>query len=58
MYRAHIELKNTLCSTLNGHIKSDIFRMKTRKYKSCIEHSLFGENVDITVYNSLIEAVH
>lgn len=58
MYAAHINLKNTLCSTLDGNIKAEIFTMRTRKFGSCLEESLFDDNVPVSVYNSLIDAVH
>ncbi|KAA6394800.1 MAG: putative Oligoendopeptidase F, partial [Streblomastix strix] len=58
MHSAHIAKKNTICSALNGQIKSEIFKMKARKYNSCLEHALFGDQIDSQVYKSLIHAVH
>ncbi|KAA6370232.1 MAG: putative Oligoendopeptidase F, partial [Streblomastix strix] len=58
VYNAHIALKNTLTSTLAGQIKADIFMQKARRFNSCVERSLFEDDIDVSVYNSLIEAVH
>ncbi|HBY20812.1 MAG: oligoendopeptidase F [Clostridiales bacterium GWE2_32_10] len=57
-YETFMSYKNTFASTLNTSIKSDIFITKTKKYESTIKSALFPDNVDISVYNNLIEAVH
>lgn len=54
-YKSH---ENTFASILNTHIKGEIFEVKTRKFNSCIEASLFVDNVPLNVYDSLIDAVN
>ena len=48
----------TLASSLASSIKGDVFLAKARHYSSAREASLFADNVPVTVYDSLIEAVH
>ena len=47
----------TLASSLSNSIKADVFLAKARHYPSAREASLFPDNVPVTVYDSLIEAV-
>lgn len=54
-YRRYI---NTFASTMSGNVKKDIFYAKLRKYNSSLETSLFDDNVDVGVYNNLIDTVH
>lgn len=58
MYGVYGQYKNTFASTLYGGIKSEIFYVKTRKYESALQGSLFQDNVSVDVYNNLIDAVH
>lgn len=48
----------TKAALLEGQVKSDIFRARTRKYDSAIEASLFNDMVSLSVYDSLIKSVH
>lgn len=57
-FGTYIGFKNTLCSTLDGHIKKELFEMRVRRYSSCLEHSLFRNGVPEAVYHTLIDAVH
>lgn len=47
----------TLASSLSNSIKADVFLAKARHYPSAREASLFPDNVPVSVYDSLIEAV-
>jgi len=38
-------------------MKQHLFIAKARKYNSCLEARLFGDNIDTTVYLQLIDAV-
>ncbi|KAK2957693.1 putative Oligoendopeptidase F like protein [Blattamonas nauphoetae] len=58
MYDTHIKLKNTLSSCLYGNVKNEVFTSKARHFPSCIEASLFDDNAPLSVFNSLIEAIH
>jgi oligoendopeptidase F len=57
MYETYGKQKNTIAATLNSSIKKDIFFSKIRKYNSDLEASLDGDNVPVSVYDNLIEAV-
>ncbi len=50
--------ENTFSSIIDSHIKGDRFFAKSRGFNSTIEASLFDDNVPLSVYNSLIEAVN
>lgn len=50
--------KNTLTSVYLSSLKKDVFLTRARKYKSSCEASLSDKNIDVKVYDSLIETVH
>ena len=56
-YGAYKSLINTITSTYFGNVKKDVYLTKVYKYGSCLEHALFSEDVDISVYNNLLKAV-
>lgn len=49
---------NTIAATYSGSVKFDCFRAKVRGYNSAREAALSGGNVPVSVYDSLIEAIH
>ncbi len=49
---------NSFSSLFNGNLKSNIFYAKARKYNSAREAALFKNNIPISVYDNLIEAVN
>ena len=49
--------KNTLASTLSGHINSLCKLAKINKFSSSMEASLFNEEIDVKVYNNLIDNI-
>jgi oligoendopeptidase F len=49
---------HTLAATLSGSMERDVFAAKVRHYPSAIEAALFNDNVPLSVYDSLIAAVH
>lgn len=53
-YRSHI---NTLAANYAGNVKKDWFFAKVRGFNSCMERSMFAENVPPTCYKKLLEAV-
>ncbi|WP_300278054.1 oligoendopeptidase F [Peptacetobacter sp.] len=57
-FSTYEKFKNTYASSLYGAIKSEIFYAKMRKHNSAIEGSLFADNINVEVYNNLIDAVH
>ncbi len=58
MHEKYTLHQNTLCELLNGNVQSHLFNAKARKYKSCLEASLYPKNIELDVYHSLIDAVN
>jgi oligoendopeptidase F len=50
--------KNTIAATLAGSVQRDVYYARARNFHSALESSLFADNVPVTVYDSLITAVH
>lgn len=50
--------ENTLAELLNGDVQGRVFNARARRYKSCLEASLYPKNIDPEVYHALIKAVH
>ena len=57
-YKEYDKHKNTLAELYASQIKQDIFSAKIRNYKSVREMELFGDDIPVKVYDSLIESVH
>ncbi|MBQ8375027.1 MAG: oligoendopeptidase F [Clostridia bacterium] len=57
-YAAYIALIDAITQTYYGNVKKDIFYSTARKYGSCMERALDGEDVQPIVYENLISAVH
>ncbi len=57
-YAEFVDHENTLATTLEGSIQRDVYYAKARNYPSARESSLFADNVPVSVYDSLIDAVH
>jgi len=54
-YEAHA---NTLAATMSSSVLQDIYIARARNYPSALEAALFSDKVPVSVYDSLIEAVH
>lgn len=50
--------KNTLCELIEGQVQTHLFHAKAKGFKSCLEAALYPNNIDPSVYKSLILAVH
>ncbi len=57
LYREYLGLSNTLGATYSASVKSDIFFSRARNHNSSLEAALFSNNVPLSVYTGLIEAV-
>lgn len=57
LYKTYSNFENTICSCLTGDIETTSSIAKIRKFNSSIEASLFNDNVNIDVYNNLIDTV-
>jgi len=54
-YAAH---KNTLSAALNASVLQDVYQARVRHFPSAREAALFADNVPVSVYDNLIDAVH
>ncbi|MBN2308185.1 MAG: oligoendopeptidase F [Candidatus Hydrogenedentes bacterium] len=54
-YAAHA---NTVAATLSSSVLQDVYQARVRNYPSALEAALFHDRVPVSVYDSLIEAVH
>ena len=52
------EYRRTLATTLYGNVKAHVFNKDVRKFDSCLESALFGDNLPTTVYTQLLADVH
>lgn len=57
LYAQYKKYENTLAAAFSGNVKSDVFYSKTRKYNSSLEMSLYGDNINVRVYNNLIKSI-
>ena len=57
LYKTYKQFSNTFASTIYGNIKENLTIAKIRKYNSTIEWCLFPDEVDVTIYNNLINSV-
>ena len=58
MYNYYKSLKNTLAASLVGEIKESAFITNVKKYDSTLQRSLFIDNIDVKVYENLIDTIH
>ncbi len=58
MYAYFKQFKNTIAAALKGNIKENFFSSDIRKFESPLKQSLYADNIDISVYDNLIESVH
>lgn len=57
-YNAYIGLINTISANYIANVNKDVYLAKARKYESCLEKALDGEDVSPEVYNNLIKSVN
>ena len=55
MYKKHI---NTCASLYGGSVKMNAYQAAVRNYGSVVEQKLFANNVPVSVYDSLLDAIH
>ena len=58
LYETYKQYKNSISSTLDGHIKENVTLSHIRKYDSAFERSLFSDDLDKKVYETLVKTVH
>ena len=57
-YEEFAEHKNTIAAAYSTSVKKDVFYARARKFDSARQRALFADNVDIKVYDKLIEDIH
>ena len=58
LYAAYGSVRNTIAAMYAASVKADVFRARARGYSGALEAALFVNNVPVSVYEQLIEAVH
>ncbi|NLL44422.1 MAG: oligoendopeptidase F [Mollicutes bacterium] len=58
MYNGYASVKNTLASTLAGKVESNIVIAKLRGYKDARSMALYQDNIDLKIYDNLLETVN
>ncbi|AQS59872.1 oligoendopeptidase F [Desulforamulus ferrireducens] len=58
LYRVYKSFKNTIAQTYINSVKKDCLFARLRKFNSALEASTHADNVDVAVYNNLIDTVH
>ncbi|MGN1119488.1 MAG: M3 family oligoendopeptidase, partial [Oscillospiraceae bacterium] len=58
LYHVYEGFKNTSAAVLSSQIKTLVFRARARKYDSTLQAALDGNEVPVSVYEQLINAVH
>ncbi len=56
-YQVYDDHKYSIAATLASSIKKDCFFSKVKHFESCRKASLFADNVDISVYDNLIDTI-
>lgn len=57
-YKAYIGLINTITAAYVGNIDKDVFLARARKHDSCLAKAMHAEDVDIKVYQNLLDSVN
>jgi oligoendopeptidase F len=54
-WKNHNQFQNTFAALLDGEIKRHLFLAQARKFPDCLESTLSEDNIDPSVYHSLIK---
>lgn len=58
MHNTFAGMKNTLASIYSTAVKHHVFNMKARHFDSACQAALFTNNIDVNVYDHLIDSIH
>ena len=58
LYETYKQFKNSISSSLNGHIKQNVSLSHVRNHKTAFDKALFLDELDEKVYNTLVTTVH
>ncbi|MFM9106348.1 MAG: oligoendopeptidase F [Chloroflexota bacterium] len=54
---AYLAYRNTFAASLAGAVKRDVFNARARGYGSSLEAALFTDNIPVSVFHNLVDAV-
>lgn len=57
LFKTYKDYKNTISLMLANDVKANSSIAKIKKYNSSLEASLFSDNIDISIYNNLVDTV-
>ena len=58
VYGVYKQFKNVFASLISANIKEEVSLAKIYKYKSAIEESLYRDELDVSIYDNLINVVN
>jgi oligoendopeptidase F len=58
LFATYAQYRNTFASTLSGTVKKNLFYASARKYDSAIAAALESDNVPVSVYTGLVNAIN
>ncbi len=58
LYRGYAQFKNSIAAMYQANVKQAKFYADVRRYASSLEMALDGSRIPVSVYDSLIDAVH
>lgn len=58
LFSTYSNFKTTITTIYNGDMDANISLAKIRNYPNSLEASLYNDNVNVSVYNNLIDTVH
>lgn len=58
LYSTYASYRSTIPAIYAGNVKSDVFYSRARGHESALAASLFADNIPVSVYFSLIQAVN
>ena len=58
LYKTYKQFKESFASTLYGNVKEDVVSAKIRGYSSAMEESLYHDELNMSVYNNLVDTVN
>lgn len=57
-YKAYEKVLNTITAVYRGNLNKDVFLKNARRFDTCLDKALFYEEVDKSVYESLLSSVN
>ena len=58
LYKTYKQFKESFASTLYGNVKEDVVSAKIRGYSSAMEESLYHDELNMSVYNNLVDTIN